>query len=91
MVLLFNFVPPKLLVDNSNYTQSIMNNYNKQTTWPESASELYRPSESRLSTKLVPTFEDRSCRVVSATDLYSRILGFLDRSHYFFFQVAPQL
>jgi hypothetical protein len=31
------------------------------------------------------------CRVVSATDPYGRILGFLDRSRYFIFQVAPQL
>jgi hypothetical protein len=29
--------------------------------------------------------------VVSATDPYVRILGSLDRSRYFFFQVAPQL
>jgi hypothetical protein len=29
--------------------------------------------------------------VVIATDPYGRILGFLDRSRYFFFQVAPQL
>jgi uncharacterized protein YueI len=29
--------------------------------------------------------------VVSMTDPYGRILAFLDRSHYFFFQVAPQL
>jgi hypothetical protein len=29
--------------------------------------------------------------VVSATDPYGRILGFLDRSFYIFFQVAPQL
>jgi hypothetical protein len=28
----------------------------KQSPWPESASELYRPSESYLSAKLVPTF-----------------------------------
>jgi hypothetical protein len=26
--------------------------------WPQSASELYRPSDSRLSAKLVPTFVD---------------------------------
>jgi hypothetical protein len=31
--------------------------------------------------KLVPTFEDGSCHVVSVTDRYSRILGFLDRKH----------
>jgi hypothetical protein len=29
--------------------------------------------------------------VVSVTDPYGRNLGFLDRSRYFFFQVAPQL
>jgi hypothetical protein len=28
----------------------------KQTPWPQSASELYRPSDRRLSTKLMPTF-----------------------------------
>jgi hypothetical protein len=32
---------------------------NKQTPWPESGSELYRPSHRRLSAKLVPTFADR--------------------------------
>jgi hypothetical protein len=63
----------------------------KQTPWPESASELCRPSDHLLSAKLVPTLADRGCRVVSVTDLYGRILGFLDRSRYFFFQVAPQL
>jgi hypothetical protein len=29
--------------------------------------------------------------VARATDPHGRILGFLDRSRYFFFQVAPQL
>jgi hypothetical protein len=29
--------------------------------------------------------------MVSAMDPHSRILGFLDRSHYYFFQVVPQL
>jgi hypothetical protein len=29
--------------------------------------------------KVMPTFADRGCRVVSATDPYDRILGFLDR------------
>jgi hypothetical protein len=32
---------------------------NNQTPWPESASELYRPSDRRLSAKLIPTFADR--------------------------------
>jgi hypothetical protein len=42
--------------------------YSKKTAWPESASELCRPSDRRLSAKLVPTFADRGCHVVSVTD-----------------------
>jgi hypothetical protein len=61
-----------------------------KTPWPESASELYWPSDRRLSAKLVPTFEDKWCHVVSVTDPSARILRFLDRNHYFFFPVAPQ-
>jgi hypothetical protein len=53
--------------------------------------ELYRPSDRRLSAKLVPTFADRGCHVVSATDPYGRILGFLDRSRYFSVFVLPTL
>jgi hypothetical protein len=63
----------------------------KKNPCPESASELYRLSDSRLSAKLVPTFADRECHVVRVTGPYFRILGLLDRSRYFFFQVAPQL
>jgi CBS-domain-containing membrane protein len=58
-------------------------NKNKQTPWSESVSELYRPSDSRLSAKLLPTFADKGCHVVSVMDPYGRILGFLDRSRYF--------
>jgi hypothetical protein len=50
-----------------------------KTPWPEFASELYRPSDRRLSAKLVPTFADRGCHVVSVADPYSHIIGFLDR------------
>jgi hypothetical protein len=50
-----------------------------------------RPSDRRLSAKLVPNFADKGCHVVSVTDPYGRILGFLGRMRYFFFQVAPQL
>jgi hypothetical protein len=64
---------------------------NKQTPWSESVSELHRPSDRPLSAKLVPTFVDRWRHVVSVTDPYGRILRFLDRSRYLFFQVAPQL
>jgi hypothetical protein len=59
--------------------------------WPEPASEPYRPSDLRLSAKLVPTVADRVSHVVSVTGPYGRILGILDLSRYFFFQVAPQL
>jgi hypothetical protein len=44
-----------------------------------------------LAAKLVSTFADREFRVVRATDPHGRILGFLDRGRYFFFQAAPQL
>jgi hypothetical protein len=64
---------------------------NKQTPWSESASELYRPSDRRFSAKWLPTFADKGCYVVSVTDPYGSILGFLDRSRYFFYQVANQL
>jgi hypothetical protein len=56
--------------------------------WPESTSE---PSEHLLSVELVPTFANRGCHVVSVTDPYGRILGFLDRNPYFSFHVAAQL
>jgi hypothetical protein len=39
----------------------------KKIPWPESAGELYRTSDRRLSVKLVPTV-DRGCHVVSVTD-----------------------
>jgi hypothetical protein len=51
-----------------------------KTPLSESASELYPPSDRRLSVELVPTLEDRGLRVVSVTDPHGRILGFLDRS-----------
>jgi hypothetical protein len=35
-------------------------------------------------------FADRECHVVSVTDPHSRILGFLDRSRYFFLRIAPE-
>jgi hypothetical protein len=52
----------------------------KNTPWPESTSELYRPSDRRLLARLVATFVDRGCHVVSVTDPYGYIFGFLDRS-----------
>jgi hypothetical protein len=59
------------------------NHHKKKTPWSESANDLYRPSDCRLSAKWLPTFADRGCHVVSVTDPYGRILCFLDRSHYY--------
>jgi hypothetical protein len=66
-------------------------NYKKKPLWPLSVSELYRLSDRRKLAKSVPTFSDRWCRVVSATDPHGRILEFLDRNCYYSFQAAPQL
>jgi hypothetical protein len=55
---------------------SLCSNDNFLTPWPESASELYRPSDCRFSTNLMPNFTDRH-HVVNVTDPYSRIFWFL--------------
>jgi hypothetical protein len=49
------------------------------------------PSDRRLSAKLVPAFADRGCCMVSTMNRCDHILSFPDWSHYFFYQVAPQL
>jgi hypothetical protein len=41
-----------------------------------------RPSDSRLSAKLLSTFADRGCHVVSVTDPHGRIPGFIVRRCY---------
>jgi hypothetical protein len=72
--------------------------YGMASFWPSvnnnSASKLCWPSDRLSSAKLMPIFAGRrvlhSQRGRSPT-LYSLNLGFLDRSHCFFFQVAPQL
>jgi hypothetical protein len=56
----------------------------KKIPWSDFASELYRPIDRRLSANLVPTSADIECDIVSVTDPYGSILGFLDRSRYFF-------
>jgi hypothetical protein len=85
----FRFLLPNL-IPSKDPNHPIINTKNA-TLWPESANELYRPSDRRLSAKLVPTFADEGCHMVSVTNPHERILGFLDRSRYFFLQVAPQL
>jgi hypothetical protein len=49
---------------------------NASIPWPEYTSELYLPSDRRLSAKLVRTFGDKGYHVVSMTDSYCRILRF---------------
>jgi hypothetical protein len=43
----------------STYQLLIRTDPKNSTPWPESESELYRPSDRRLSVKLVPTFASR--------------------------------
>jgi hypothetical protein len=70
---------------------STWNIIKKKTPWSETASELYRPSDRRLSTKWLPTFADRGVpRGLRDGSLrpYSR---FSRQEPLFFYQVAPQL
>jgi hypothetical protein len=82
-----NFTLPIPLAEAYRLTKKIYN----WTPRPESGSKLYWPSDRRLSAKLVATFADRRCHLVSMTDPYDRNLRFLDRNRYYFFQVAFQL
>jgi hypothetical protein len=61
----------------------------KKPPWSEPARDLHPLSDRRLSAKCLPTFADRGCHVVSVTDPYGRILGFLAQfqTHYFFLVV----
>jgi hypothetical protein len=51
-----------------------------KTPWPEPASELYRPSDRRLSAKLVPTFAERWVSRSQDKDRGSMSLAFRDLS-----------
>jgi hypothetical protein len=52
---------------------TVVKSVDKKTSFNEvKARQLTKPSDRRLSAKLVPTFADRGCRVVSATDPYGR-------------------
>jgi hypothetical protein len=81
---------PRTFLQEFTHVRPVSTTYFIYAPWPESYSELHRPSDRRLSAKLVATFVDIGCHVVSVTDPYGRILDFLDRSRVFF-QVAPQL
>jgi hypothetical protein len=61
-----------------------------KTPWSESASELYRPTDRRLSAKWLPNCADRGCHVVCVTDPSGRISRFSRQEPLLFYQVAPQ-
>jgi hypothetical protein len=58
----------------SNHNNQIIKTKTNSIAWVRS--ELYRLRYRRFSAKLVPTFADRECHMVSMTDPYGRILGF---------------
>jgi hypothetical protein len=64
------------------------NNNNSVALVREGTKPTERPP---LVGEVSPTFTDSGYLVVSAVDPYGRNLDFLDRSRYYFFQVAPQL
>jgi hypothetical protein len=89
VVTIFCVITPYILVVYSRMSGKL-SLYLKKTPWSESASELHRPSDSRLSVKWLPTFADRGCHVVSVPDPYGRILDFFRQEPLLFYQVATQ-
>jgi hypothetical protein len=61
------------------------------TPWSESASELYRPSDLRLSAKWVPTFTDRGVPRYQRDGSLRPYSRFSRQEPLLFYQVAPQL
>jgi hypothetical protein len=68
----------------------VLRDEKKKTPWSEFASELYRPSDRRLSAKWLPTCADRRYHVVSVTDSSGCISRFSRQESLLFYQVAPQ-
>jgi hypothetical protein len=68
------------------------NTSEKQTPWPESVSELYRPSDRRLPVKLVPTFAVRGVSRSQSGGFPTPVIStFWTGDATFSFQVAHQL
>jgi hypothetical protein len=65
--------------NNNNYSMVLVRERTILTEWPPLVSEVSA------------NFCGDGCYVVSSADPYGRNLGFLDRSRYFFFQLALQL
>jgi hypothetical protein len=68
-----------------------MNTYVKKLNSVALVSKRTIPTERPPLVREVENFVVNGCHVVSVTDLYGRILGFLDRTRYFFFKVVPQV
>jgi hypothetical protein len=66
------------------------NNTKKQTPWPESTSDLYRPSDRRLSANLVPTFADRGVSRSQGSGSPTAVISVSRPELVLFLQVAPQ-
>jgi hypothetical protein len=62
---------------------------NKQTPWPESFSEQFRPSDHRLSVELVPTFEDRGVSHGQRGGSHTVLTRFSGQEPLLFYQEAP--
>jgi hypothetical protein len=58
------------------YTEKKLHGLSPRANYTDRATAACRRSDCQL-------FTDRGCHVVSVTDPYCRILGFLDRSRYF--------
>jgi hypothetical protein len=63
----------------------------KQTPWSEFASELYRPSDRRLSAKWLPTFADRGVPRGQRDGYLRPYSRFSRQEPLLFYQVTPQL
>jgi hypothetical protein len=67
LLLLASQFSDRLMAERDTSSKKFMFTLFEKTQWRQSVSELYRPSDSRLSTKSMPTFEDRGCREVRIT------------------------
>jgi hypothetical protein len=72
-----------LMVSSMSYLFCFNSYYFKQTPWPD--------PRAKYTDRATAACRRSWCHATSVTDPYGRILGFLDRSRYFFFRVAPQL
>jgi hypothetical protein len=85
---LLHFAPPGVLMQPFQFNPSYTTTNKLRGPSPRSN---YIDRVTRLMAKLVPTFADRGCCVVSTTDPHGHILCFLDRSCYFFPPSSPSV